>query len=188
MLSGAIAAELRRHLEAKVPSIVIWSGSGEAGLLRHAIPVMSESRHDLMGWEIIIDEGILAAARALRQKSLPSETGGILLGTVDVPRQQICIVKLVPAPADSFGDSAGFERGVRSLSTVVEDAKKRTAGHVEYVGEWHSHPAGVNPTASETDVRQLIWLGAERTVEGLPALMMIVGDGNEYSINMAIAP
>jgi hypothetical protein len=186
MLSGAIAGELRRHLSAATPSIVIWSGSGGDGLRRAEIRALPIRLHDFAGWEVVIDEGILANARELRRESLPSETGGILLGTIDIPRRQICVVKLVPAPADSLGDSAGFERGVRNLSTIVADAKKRTAGQVEYVGEWHSHPAGVEPSASGTDVRQLIWLGAERNVEGLPTLMMIVGDGDEYSVNMVI--
>ncbi len=186
MLTGAIAGEVRRHLETGTATIAILSGS-EEGLHRTTIPVSPAMRHDRGGWEIVIDDGILTVAAALRAEALPSETGGILLGTVDVPRRQICVVKLVAAPADSFGDRAGFERGTRNLSAVVADAHKRTAGQVEYVGEWHSHPQGAEPSPSETDISQLVWLGTERMVEDLPAIMMIIGDDGRHTINIVIA-
>jgi integrative and conjugative element protein (TIGR02256 family) len=187
MLTGAIAGEVRRHIETAAASITIWTRSPDDGLQRIAVPVFLIERYDIAGWQIVLDQGIVERAKALRAQALPNETGGILLGTIDVARRQICIVKLVPAPSDSFGDRAGFERGTKNLSAIVTDSSKRTAGQVEYVGEWHSHPKGVKPKASETDMKQLLWLGTERRIEALPTVMMIIGDKAKYSINVVIA-
>src|SRR6202034_2121361 len=108
---------------------------------------------------VVIDDGLIEDAIRFRADARPSETGGIILGTIDLTRRQICAVMLVPAPADSFGDQGGFERGVEDLSALVRDVARRTAGQVQYVGEWHSHPKGVAPSPSATDLKQLIWLG-----------------------------
>jgi integrative and conjugative element protein (TIGR02256 family) len=186
MLTGAIAGEIRRHLAFDDATISIWSAHDESGLSRHSVPVLPVERRTRGGWQIIIDQGIIQLAKELREKALPSETGGILLGTIDIPRQQICIVRLVPAPSDSFGSRQGFERGTKNLAAIVADASRRTAGQVEYVGEWHSHPKGARPLPSDTDIDQLCWLGIERTIEELPALMMIVGDGDDYTLNIVV--
>lgn len=187
MLTGAVAGEVRRHLETAAASITIWSGSPDDGLRRIPVPVFPIERYNLAGWEIVLDQGVVEHATTLRAQALPSETGGIMLGTMDVARRQICIVKLVPAPSDSFGDRAGFERGTKNLAAIVADSTRRTAGQVEYIGEWHSHPKGVKPKASETDLNQLLWLGTERRIEALPTVMMIIGDKGKYSINLVIA-
>ena len=185
MLTGAIAGDVRLHLDNANATIVIWSGKLE-GLKREAIPVYPVTHHLVDEWEIIIDQGLVESAVNLRNLALPNETGGILLGTIDIPRKQICLIQIVPAPADSDSSPAGFDRGVKNLKQIVEDANKKTAGQVEYIGEWHSHPTGVAPTPSTTDVKQLYWLGRERIVEELPAVMMIIGDNQSYTITMVI--
>jgi hypothetical protein len=141
-------------------------------------------RQSISDWEVVVDNGVLSHARALREAALPAETGGILVGTIDVARRKICVVKLVSAPADSSGDAVGFERGTKDLAAIVADANRRTAGQVEYVGEWHSHPPGAEAKVSPTDVSQLVWLGSERLVETLPAIMMIFGDDGEVGTYM----
>lgn len=185
MLTGAIAGEVRRQIDTTDALIAVWISDPDAGIRREFIRVHPVSRHKLHDWEVVIDSAIMETAKRHRANSLPSETGGILLGTIDVARRQICVVELVPAPEDSHGSLAGFERGVKNLKAVLHDAHRKTAGQVEYVGEWHSHPRGVRPIPSETDVKQLIWLGAERVAEDLPAIMMIVGD-DDYTMNMVI--
>ncbi len=185
MLSGAVAGEIRRYLANDSPALVVCAGGSEGGLERISIPVLPVTHKCVGDWDIIIDDGIVQAAQALRSKALPAETGGIILGTIDIPRRQICVVKLADAPIDSFGDQDGFERGTRGLTAVLEDVATKTAGQVEYVGEWHSHPEGVEPQVSTTDLGQLVWLGEERRMEGLPAVMLIVGD-HDWSLNIVI--
>ena len=187
MLSGAIAGEVRRHISGENVTVVVWAGTPETGLKREEVQVHPIDRHVLGDWEVVIDRGLIEAAAGLRARALPSETGGILLGTMDVPRREICIVQVVPAPIDSTGSPNGFDRGVKNLRLVVEEAQKKTAGQVEYVGEWHSHPIGAAPTPSKTDIKQLLWLGDERMIEELPAVMMIIGDDKRYTIQMVVA-
>jgi len=50
---------------------------------------------------------------------------------------------------------------------------------VRYIGEWHSHPAKHGAGASGDDVILLAKLAAGLREEGLPALMLIVGEGEE---------
>ena len=51
----------------------------------------------------------------------------------------------------------------------------RTAGMLQYVGEWHSHPDGCSVQASGTDQQALKMLMQQMAFDGLPALMLIVG-------------
>ncbi|MBL6983850.1 MAG: Mov34/MPN/PAD-1 family protein [Anaerolineales bacterium] len=54
-------------------------------------------------------------------------------------------------------------------------------GNLEYVGEWHSHPYGASCLPSEMDLQALQWLNDDvMAPEGLPALMLIMADNNEY--------
>jgi integrative and conjugative element protein (TIGR02256 family) len=190
LLSGALAGEIRRRLESGKATITVWTYRETTGLRRVSLRTHRVDRIPLMEWEAVIDHGVIDSAADFRQRALPNETGGILLGTIDISRRQICVVKLVPAPSDSVGDPMGFKRGTKNLAVIISDASKRSLGQVEYVGEWHAHPQGASLNASDTDLRQLIWLCEERAAEELPALMMIVGDQKKYVLNMAagIAP
>ena len=186
MLTGAIAGDMRRRINGTGAAIVVWANQPETGLKREAIHVYAIDRHVIGEWEVIIDRGLIETAAKRRAEALPNETGGILLGTIDIPRRTICVVQIVSAPNDSSGSSAGFERGVKNLKLIIEEAQRKTAGQVEYIGEWHSHPAGVAPTPSTTDIKQLYWLGTERVIEELPAVMLIIGDDSCHTISMAV--
>ena len=185
MLSGILASETHAHIDQIAPSIIVWRKRMDRGLDRVVVPVYEITRHTLSDWQVIVDAGSISTARGYRNAALPAETGGILLGTIDVYRRQICLVAVVPAPPDSIGDEEGFERGVKNLKSILVDASKRTAGQVEYVGEWHSHPAGVDPKVSGKDLKQLVWLGLERGLEDVPALMLIVSD-DDHSLNFVV--
>ena len=47
---------------------------------------------------------------------------------------------------------------------------------VDYVGEWHSHPKGVPATPSGLDVVLLAHLAAVLAADGVPGVMLIVGE------------
>ncbi|MBV9670042.1 MAG: ThiF family adenylyltransferase, partial [Acidobacteriales bacterium] len=185
-LSGLLASEIHEHLKQTVPNIIVWRKTADQSIQRVVISVHKTTRHALSDWQVVVDAGLISTARQYRKAALPAETGGILLGTIDVYRRQICLVAVVPAPPDSRGDEEGFERGVKNLKSILADASRRTAGQVEYVGEWHSHPAGVPPKVSGKDMKQLVWLGLERALEDIPALMLIIAD-DDHSLNFAVA-
>jgi hypothetical protein len=50
---------------------------------------------------------------------------------------------------------------------------------VRYVGEWHTHPRHHSARASGDDIHLLAHLAAALENEGLPALMLIVGETEE---------
>lgn len=136
-------------------------------------------------WAVSYSQSLAREIAALRAARLPYETGGILLGIVDTSRRSIHIVRALPEPGDSSGTVAGFERGVAGLAAAVDEAARRSLHQIRYVGEWHSHPAGSSTHPSVTDIRQICWLTAELESEGLPALMLIAGDGGALSVVFA---
>lgn len=52
---------------------------------------------------------------------------------------------------------------------------------LEYIGEWHSHPPSVRVAASGDDLKVFAWLTELMQADGLPGLMMIVGDPGHTS-------
>lgn len=72
----------------------------------------------------------------------PKETGGALLGHVNVATRTIVIADLVAAPPDSVRRRTKFELGVVGLRESLRQANEDTIGYLRYVGTWHSHPMG----------------------------------------------
>lgn len=58
----------------------------------------------------------------------------------------------------------------------LETIRGQTGGQFEYVGEWHSHP-GPSTRPSKDDGKLFDWLAQHRLMDGIPALMAIVGEG-----------
>ena len=128
---------------------------------------------------MVWDEQSLNKVRGLRAAALPSETGGVLLGYFDLKMGRVYVVDALAAPADSHGDPAGFTRGVEGLLDAVRQAQERTRDMVTYIGEWHSHPPYASVEPSVADLYLLEYLAAELQRDGYPALMLIVGEGDE---------
>ena len=104
-------------------------------------------------------KGLIDLLHAAREEALPAETGGVLLGYIDFNVNSIVVVDALSAPPDSEGSMISFERGVAGLAKSVEEASRRTAGVVGYVGEWHSHPRGhsASPSARRWQVTHFAW-------------------------------
>lgn len=131
------------------------------------------------GLRVVWDEGLRTKIRDMREKGLPKETGGVLLGYFNMPNDTVYVVDAMPAPPDSERGSGEFIRGVEGLEGAVEEANRRTGKVVTYVGEWHSHPRGVVPLPSSWDIDLMVHLATLLHQDGLPALMLIVGDSRE---------
>lgn len=108
----------------------------------------------------------------------PLETGGVLLGYYDFNLDMVVVVDALPAPPDSKTTTKFFERGVQNLSESIEEASKRNAGVVQYIGEWHSHPPGHSATPSQMDLRQLAYLAEGMDQDGLSAFSLIVSEND----------
>jgi hypothetical protein len=177
LLSAAVARGIATAADREDAGIFVWRSNenseirlfARAGLPVHAGPVA--------GWRVTYDDGLLEHMMALRDVRLPSETGGVLLGIVDVTRKSIHVSHALPQTEDSQGSSSEFERGVVGLSALIDAAVQNSMHQLRYIGEWHSHPPRHTMLPSGTDLIQLAWLGRELEVEGLPGLMAIAADG-----------
>jgi Prokaryotic E2 family A/Prokaryotic homologs of the JAB domain/ThiF family len=181
LLSALAARGIAESLGSDQSSIRIWTTTddGEVRLVQRAGHRVT--RVQLASWDVTYDEGVLRALSVYREPRLPNETGGILLGIIDVSRRSIHVAHAMPQPEDSRGSVTGFERGVVGLLDVVTDVTKASLHQLRYVGEWHSHPAGSSVCPSSIDIEQLAWLGSELEAEGVPALMAIAGDDGAFS-------
>lgn len=175
----AHAANLARRVRLGVRNedamIGVWSINEETGAISAELISPALPRQVTVGdWTVIWDSKIESILWEIRAHNLPDETGGVLLGIVDQKDKTVCVVTATNAPVGSTGSTTAFSRA--SAKTYRDTANSRTAGIVDYVGEWHSHPKGYGVTPSGADAHQLAYIGVTLLSEGLPALMMIVSD------------
>jgi hypothetical protein len=184
ILSGLAAVGIGATVNASSGTISIWTLAPTGEVSVDIAPVEAVARYQAMEWIITIDAGLASRIFAMRRSRLPSETGGILFGLVDIPAKSIHLVAATPAPPGSVEEPGGFVRGVGDVDEMMEDVHRRTAGQVRYVGEWHSHPPRTSACPSPTDDRQLDWLAALMGMDSMPALMVIAAD-HEFAVIFA---
>lgn len=132
-------------------------------------------------WVLCTDQGLIDKVHEMREEKLPNETGGVLVGTYDMQRKIIYVVDCLPSPPDSEEWPTLYIRGCQDLSPQVEKIRRLTENQVKYIGEWHSHPSGCGVNPSQLDKKALSCLSNIMKNDGLPALMLIVGDQSEYA-------
>lgn len=184
-LHGATLARQIRLLSAKPEAqIRVWSSNDETGNLTCEVVQVAEVIEVKIGhWRIFWDKGLVEKLQCIRVACLPQETGGVILGYADQKRKAIHIVDVMSAPSDSCSGQASFTRGVSGVREALERAATLTANIVGYLGEWHSHPRFSSAIPSSTDVDLLAHLAETLALDGLPALMIIVGE-TELSISL----
>ncbi|WP_175906855.1 Mov34/MPN/PAD-1 family protein [Burkholderia sp. BCC1640] len=184
-LHGATLARQVRLLSARPEAqIRVWSVHEESGALSvDIVPVDASLQCRLGEWDVIWDEGLQKKLRALREDGLPDETGGVVLGYVDQKRKAIHVVDVLPAPSDSEASRTGFTRGAEGMKEAIERASALTANIVSYLGEWHSHPRHSSAVPSVADAALLAYLAETLAMDGVPALMVIVGE-TDISISL----
>jgi hypothetical protein len=133
------------------------------------------------GWKIVFDDYIINKMAEFRIKSLPNETGGILLGNIDTYYRRCYIVDVVKSPLDSEEQPTSYIRGFCDLHVTIGNMEKMTLEQISYVGEWHSHPKSCSVNPSALDILAYSRIRDEMKKDALPAIMMIVGDNKEYN-------
>ena len=175
-LSGLVSGGVGAALDEDGGAIRVWS-LGPAGDVKakrfDAAPVR---RWRAKGWTVTVDGDLEGRLATMRCSSLPNETGGVLLGAVDLPARSIHVAAGAPPPADSIATPDGFVRGRQGVEGCLAAASDRTLGQLRYVGGWHSHPPGASAAPSPTDLVQLDWLAATLGMEALPGLMLIAAE------------
>jgi len=130
----------------------------------------------LGNWRLCADTRLIERVCELRAKTLPCETGGVLVGAFDTQRRVVYVVDTVPSPPDSEEWPNLYIRGAKGLASKIRSIEATTLYNLRYVGEWHSHPDGSSSQPSTDDLKALDWLSREMNAVGLPALMAIVGE------------
>lgn len=182
-LHSAIASRMLRSIAKKPEAFVgIWKiDSQNMSVTSHQIeadlPVIPNisNIYRAEDWIIYTYPKLLTRIYALREAKLPCETGGILIGSYDFQRKIIYAVDTVPSPADSVEKLSSYIRGSSGLKDKIVAIGKKTAGMLEYIGEWHSHPDDYNPSPSECDRRLFEHMRSEMQINCLPTLMLIAG-------------
>lgn len=173
-----MAEQIRHVNHSKNAHIKIWEKQNTGKVTYNPITVYNEIEITCNNWQVFFDEGLKLKLEEIRQAQLPNETGGIILGYHDLTHNAIFIVDVLPAPSDSIGTSTSFTRGIEGMVTVIEEASKKTANVVNYLGEWHSHPRGSSANPSQQDLIQLSGLSSLLSLDGLPALSLIIGEND----------
>lgn len=173
--AGILAKQLRRRVGSHDAQASIWCvDEATDTVTNYEIELYSTSKVKRGDWTIVYDEGLINKIRAARVDALPSETGGVLLGITDTKTHTLTLVDSLPAPNDSTSSQTHFIRGKEGLPDTLSTIHKRTAGIVDYIGDWHSHPDGYGARPSNDDNQLIKQLAETMSQDGLPALMLIV--------------
>jgi len=183
--AATLAKQIRILRQQPDPCVRVWVSDTDCGALA-AFPIQIEEtlRMDQDGWQIVYDTGIREKLIQARRQQLPKETGGVIIGFVDQVFKAIYIVDVWPAPMDSKGDETGFTRGIQDLNKKLEEAARRTANIVNYIGEWHSHPPFIPAIPSYLDGLLLDYLAKSLAQDGQPAVIIIIGTADELIIRI----
>jgi hypothetical protein len=149
------------------------------------VTVSPVSRRVLGAWTVLYDDQLLETIQLLRAERLPKETGGILVGSFDVERRIIYVVDTIPSPVDSEERRTLYIRGCEGLQEQLAHTRQQTFDQLEYVGEWHSHPDGVDCLPSGDDLNVLSWLTTHKDADGVPGVMMIACERDQLAILLA---
>lgn len=182
-LSGLASRGLSAALGRDEACIGIWSMDNEGAVTVSTANPCPVRRLPTADWTIFYDEGLLEDIRVARGRALPAETGGVLVGIVDVDRKVILVVDALSPPADSTGSRTEFVRGVDGLTDRLREVCAITRDQVRYVGEWHTHPRFHGAAPSCTDLAQLEFLRVQLGREGIPPVMMIMGEQEEAVVS-----
>lgn len=185
LFSGIAARALKNRIANPGYSLAIWQISSNQSVSYRSVELAEPVEFRCGDWRISTDKCTLRKLHDLRQCALPNETGGVLLGYPDHLHGVLYVVDALPSPPDSEEWPTSYIRGCDGLKEAVDEVASRTAGIVKYLGEWHSHPDKSACELSLADLKFLSWLTDYMFLDGMPALMAIVCEGDDVSWHAA---
>jgi Prokaryotic E2 family A/ThiF family/Prokaryotic homologs of the JAB domain len=173
---------IRKALESPEGFIKVWRLDPDTLTpTSFGAPIFPTRSFTEASWEVRVDKYMLGLLRDERRQKLPNETGGILVGTYDMVQRIIYVGDIIPSPDDSHEYPTAYIRGVSGVRDRLDEYQRVLGGAFTYIGEWHSHPDGVNTDMSPQDKILFRWLEGHMAGEGLPALMGIIGQNDNIS-------
>jgi integrative and conjugative element protein (TIGR02256 family) len=174
--AGTGAAGLRRAVADPMASAFAWRLEEETGeISRTALAVRPMQSLDVDGWTVFVSASLREDLILTRLSKLPNETGGVLIGALDMERRRAYLVGNVPGPRDSIECRTSYVRGSYGLEATIESLCARAGGNLTYVGEWHSHPEDATTEPSGDDWNVNAWVSEAMRDEGRPGIILIVG-------------
>lgn len=128
---------------------------------------------ETQGWTVRIPRDLCDIMIQQTIEKAPNETGGILIGHINVKHKTVYITRQIPPPEDSKGMPYAFKMGVKNVSKNIKEIMKKTRGQITYLGEWHSHPTG-SSRLSTTDQNARKQLSAYFNKIQRPTIVMVV--------------
>ena len=175
-LAGRAADAVRRAASASGPSVTLWRDD-ERGQHRVVdLAIGDASQAACAGWRAVLLPDVAAELEAYRAQAGPLETGGVVCGLWDMAARTISVCLAFGPPADSEEAPTHFRRGRLGLRRQVEHVERQSRAMVRYIGEWHTHPPRHSASLSRTDAAFLRSMAERMAVDGLPAIMLVVGD------------
>ncbi len=182
LFSGICSKYIKHTVEnIQNANATIWLLTNNFEIQKNEIPLSDVKIKEKDGWKVYFDKIFLQNLYDTRRQKLPKETCGILIGSFDTFNKKIYLVDLISAPKDSIEEIDGCIRGIKGLPQIIDDLDRKTASMLRYVGEWHSHPDDCKLNMSKWDEKQMEWIKKNMFQEGLPAIMLIVGD-DDYNL------
>jgi len=174
--AGVGAQAVRSVIGESEATIKVWrSDPVTCAVSALGIPVQRVHRAPVGEWTLILDDWLFQTLSDMRSSKLPNETGGVLIGSYDLPSKTVYVVDTIPSPPDSEEWPTLYIRGSEGLRDKIGGITEMTAGQLEYVGEWHSHPDRCSCLPSNDDFKVFSWMTDRMSAAGLPALMAIIG-------------
>ena len=182
-LQAAICSRVIHQLLSNREALLsIWrTDENQINVQRYSFPVRNVIKYEIGEWTLCTDEGFIDKVHEARANKLPNETGGVLVGSHDMQRKIVYVVDCLPSPPDSEEWPTLYIRGYRGLRSQIEEIQQITVNQLKYVGEWHSHPPQCSVQPSYDDRQVFDWLSALMKIDGLPPLMLIVGDLGQHA-------
>lgn len=90
-------------------------------------------------WSVRIPDNLLNQIHIKARVGGKKENGGYLYGNIDHKRKIIYVLDNF-MPRDSRGTPSSFRLGTSGLKEHERLVNQRTAGQMQYLGDWHSHP------------------------------------------------
>ncbi|MBO0526680.1 thiamine biosynthesis protein ThiF [Clostridium botulinum] len=115
------------------------------------------------------------------RKNSPKETGGVLLGYINIKEKTIYVTNIF-IPKDNKCGPYLLRKGSEGTYEYLKSVSDVTGNMLKYVGDWHTHP-NHNTNMSDTDKKSLLELQEHLKDIPHPAHIMIF---NETSFNSYI--
>jgi len=105
-------------------------------------PVLALLGENDKNWQFRVKSDAHKLLMQCFHKSGRNETGGLLIGQIDLKKKIVYITRILLAPPDSKCRPYAFERGILDVPEDVKKITQLTGDTINYVGEWHTHPGG----------------------------------------------